>query len=161
MNKHLLSRITLGLATIASIGVWAQESESILFVTSDQLDSYWIAEKKVAPVYPTKSLRNHEEGCVAVGFIIEPDGTTSNHQTVIAFPSSNFNKSAIRAAKQFVYKPSEQNSVREVVFTTNSFTFQITSSRKFDEQKQKKLADVCTSAANKSLNTDTVDAGAG
>jgi TonB family protein len=144
MNKSILLSIVLNTAAISSVGVWAEVSDSVLFVPSDQLDTYWIVEKQVAPEYPGNSLRKGEEGCVTVGFIIEPDGTTSNHRAVVAFPSNDFNKSGIEAARQFVYKPSEQNPSREAVFTSDTFTFQIQKSTEADEQKRETLASICT-----------------
>ncbi len=96
-----------------------------------------------------------------MGFIIEPDGTTSNYRAVVSYPSNAFNKSAIKAARQFLYKPSEKNSSREAVFTTSTFTYQLQRSKDVDEQMREKLADICTAAANKSLNMDSSKAGAG
>ena len=149
-----------------SISAWAQDDDSVLIVSSGQLNAYWSSEKKVAPVYPTQSLYSGEQGCVAVGFIIELDGTTSSHRVVASFPSSNFDKSAIKAAKQFVYKPSGENITGEAVFTTNTFTYHITGSGSTRDKKQgeavgKKLGEICTAAANKSLNADASKAGAG
>lgn len=161
MRTDLLLRLFLCFTIATPLMVLAQEPGSILVVNSENLDTYWINEKKVAPEYPTKSLRKGEEGCVAVGFIIEADGTTSAHRAITFHPSNNFTQSAIRAAKQFRYIPSEQNAGRNAVFTTNSFTFQISSRKKFDEQKQQRLAEICTAAANKALNVDTSNAGAG
>ena len=133
-------------------GTWAQNDETILVVTSDDVETYWSSVKKVAPVYPMNSLRRSEQGCSAVGFIIEPDGSTSNHRIVASFPSNNFNKSSINAAKQFLYKPSNKNDKREAIFTTNSFTFQLVEGRKkHDEKMGEKLAEICTAAANKAL----------
>ncbi len=157
MNNYIFSRITLSVTVFVSVlvstGVWAQDSEFIPFLTNGKLVSHWIVEKKVAPQYPTKALRRHIEGCVVVGYKIESDGTTSNHRTIVTIGSPNFNKSAIQAAKQFSYKPSEQNPEREVVFTTNLFTFEINRTRKSNKRKAKKLRDVCTSAADKAFES--------
>jgi len=146
---------------MVSVGAWAQDDDSVLVVTSDQVETYWSPVKKVAPVYPMKLIRNGEQGCVAVGYIIEPDGTTSNHRIIASFPSNNFDKVSIEAAKQFLYEPSKQNKNREAIFTTNSFTFQINRNKKHDKKIREKLDGICTTAANKSLNTDASKAGAG
>lgn len=147
--------IFLSLIIATSFSALAQEQDSILYVAPDQLDAYWIAEKKVAPKYTKRSLRNGEQGCVAIGFFIESDGTTSGHRVVVFYPSNDFEKSSIEAAKQFLYKPSVQNLEREIVFTTNIFTYLISSGRKPDDKKQEQLANICKDAADKSLNTDT------
>lgn len=140
--------------------VSAEESDSFIFINSEGLGDYWIAEKKVAPVYPERSLRKGEEGCVVVGYVIESDGTTSSHRAIVS-STSHFQPSAIRAAKQFIYSPSDKNLEREPVFTTNTFTYQMSRSKKGNERVQKALMDRCNEAANKSLNADTGDAGAG
>lgn len=84
MSKATFLSIVLSSAAILSVGVMAEGSDSVLLVPSDQLDAYWIAEKVVAPEYPRESLRQREEGCVAVSFVIESDGTTSNHRAVVS-----------------------------------------------------------------------------
>jgi len=155
MSKYLLSTIVLMLASTTSIGVLAQEEETVLILLGDQLEAHWIYEKKVPPKYPMSSLQNNEMGCVAVGFVIESDGTTSSHRVVVSYPSKNFNKSAIKAAKKFLYVPSEQNSDREPVFTINTFTYQISGRGKNNDEKVRTtLHELCNKAANKSLNTD-------
>ena len=151
----------MGLYASVSIGAWAQGEDSVLFLPSDQVETFWVSVKKVAPVYPKKALRKGEQGCVVVGYIIEPDGTTSNHRVVGSYPSDNFYQSSIDAAKQFLYEPTEENTKRETVFTTNTFTFQISNSAKPDKESQTQLAALCTAAANKALNADASKAGAG
>lgn len=160
MFKQKLLSAFLGLVLVTSIGAVAQESDTVPFVPNDHLGDYWIAEKLVPPEYPKNSLRKGEQGCVAIGFFIEADGTTSGHRPIAAYPSNNFSQSAIRVAKQFLYNPSEQNAAREVVFTTHSFTFLIQLGKKADDEKREKLKELCTNAANKSLtqNTGTADA---
>ena len=132
-------------------GTWAQNDETILVVSSDDVETYWSNVNKVAPVYPNNSLRKSEQGCSAVGFIIEPDGTTSNHRTIASFPANNFDKTSIEAAKQFMYEPSVRNKDREAIFTTNTFIFHISKSKNHDEKMSKKLGEICTAAANKAL----------
>ena len=48
----------------------------------DQLEEYWVTEKIVAPEYPRMALRRGKMGCVAVGYIIQPDGMTSDHKVL-------------------------------------------------------------------------------
>ena len=146
-------RFALYLSVMVYTCTWAQNDDTILVVSSDEVETYWSSEKKVAPVYPMNSIRRNEQGCSAIGFIIEPDGTTSNHRVIASFPSSNFDKSSINAAMQFLYKPSDKNEKREAIFTTNSFTFQIMTGRakKHDDKMGEKLGEICTAAANKAL----------
>ncbi len=161
MNNYLFSRFVFCFCTLVSIGAWAQAEDSILFVTSDQVETYWVSVKEVAPIYPVKLLRKGEQGCVAVGYIIEPDGTTSNHRVVASYPSESFYRPSIKAAKQFLYEPTVVNKDREAIFTTKNFTFQISKNKKYDKKLRAQLGALCTAAANKALNADTGKAGAG
>jgi TonB family protein len=118
----------------------------------DQLDAYWIIDKKVAPVYPERALIKETSGCAAVGFIIEADGRTSNHKVLAHSPNNVFDRTSIRAARQFRYKPSAQNPDKVTALTLNSFTFQVSGTgRKFDSDQQKELAETCRSAGRKIL----------
>jgi hypothetical protein len=67
MSKIAFLSTVLSSAVFNPLGVWAEESGSVLLVPSDHLDAHWIVEKAVAPEYPLKSLRKGEEGCVAEG----------------------------------------------------------------------------------------------
>lgn len=153
--------IIFSLAFTSSFSALAQDQESIPYVSPDQLDAFWITEKKVAPKYTKRALQNGDQGCVAIGYFIESNGTTSGHRVVVFYPSNDFEKSSIEAAKQFLYKPSENNVNSEVVFTTNVFTYLISNGTKSDENKREELANLCKVAANKALNSDAGDASAG
>lgn len=155
MGKCTLLKATVALVIAGSAYLHAQESETVLVVLGDELDTYWVAEKKVAPVYPAKSLRNEEEGCVAVGYVIEPDGSTSSHRAVVSFPSANFNESAIKAAQEFSYQPSQQNTMKIPVFTTTTFTYQISKSQKLDPGRREQLEEICETAARNTLGSES------
>jgi TonB family protein len=119
---------------------------------NDQLDAYWVVEKKVAPAYPERALNDGTSGCAAVGFIIQADGKTSDHKVLAHSPNNVFDRSAIQAAKRFRYTPSEQNPDKVTALTVNAFTFQVSGEgEKFDSGQQKELAEICESAARKVL----------
>lgn len=103
-----------------------------------------------------------EQGCVTVGYMIEPDGSTSTHRVLAAFPSKIFDASAIKAAKKFKYSPAEGNVDKIPIFVTNTFTFQIgLGDEKSNMEVRAALSDVCQSAANKLFNRDANDTGSG
>ena len=102
-----------------------QADDSIPYFSADETNNYWVSEKKVAPRYPSRALRKNEQGCAAIGYIVESDGTTSTHRVIASYPSSLFDDSSIKAAKQFTYVPTENNSERQPIYTTNTFTFQL------------------------------------
>lgn len=139
----------------------SEQEESIPVLTNGQLETYWLPEKKVAREYPRKALRLGTQGCVAVAFIIEPDGSTSNHSAIVVFPSEVFSESAITAAQQFRYLPTKQNTSKSAIYTANTFTYQIMSGNEKKDEKARELIEViCKEAANKALNADASDAGA-
>lgn len=157
MKPYRFSAIIL-IAFLASMAAIAEEPGSYMFINNEVLDEYWVCENKIAPRYPQKSLSKGEEGCVVVGFVIEPDGTTSSHRAVVSSEKS-FNSPAIRAAKKFTYIPSDKNTERVQVYTTNVFIFHFSRGKKGNEQMLEALSDRCNEAANELLNTSTGEAG--
>lgn len=146
--KNTILAATLGFIFLLSANVTAQDFGTVLLIDSDQLEPYWLVEKKVAPTYPSRAAIANKQGCVAVLYMIEADGSTSKHRVVVAYPKRHFDRASLRAAKQFLYKPSKENESREPVFTVNSFTFELLNdNRASNDDKGKKLADKCTDAA--------------
>ncbi|MCF6226824.1 MAG: energy transducer TonB [Xanthomonadales bacterium] len=151
MKSNILT-ITLGFTLLVSANIVAQELETVLFIPSDQSNDYWLSVKKVAPIYPSRASIKGKMGCATVLYSIEPDGTTSNHRVVVAYPKWLFDRSSIQAAKQFLYEPSEENIAREAVYTSNTFTYQLLGDNtKSNDEKRENLSDKCTDAANKIL----------
>lgn len=128
----------------------------VIFAIDDQLKDYWVIEKKVAPEYPERALSTGKAGCVAVGYIIQPDGSTSNHEALAHYPSKIFDKSGIKAAKRFTYTPSDQNPERIPVYTINSFTYTMSTGKKTDLGIHDKLDKVCTDAGRKIIESEAV-----
>jgi len=159
MNKITFSKIFLSLYALISFAAWAQDDESILFVTSQQLKPLWTPVKKVAPVYPSISLSKREQGCVAVGYIIESDGSTSSHRVVASYPANNFYESSIDAAKQFLYEATEANKKRVPVFTINTFTYEIEDNNRYNKEARMETSRICTTAAYKVLGANVSEAG--
>jgi len=141
------------LSVLFSVNVGAQDSESFMFLPGDQLDAYWVIEKKVAPNYPDRALRKGEQGCATVSFVIEPDGTTSNHNVLI-FSSELFKDPSVSAAEDFLYLPSEENVDKVSVITINTFTYEISNSSRPDEEKRQALHDACESKAIEVLSDE-------
>lgn len=153
MNKFKLLLVCLSILN-TSPG-FTQDDGGLIVVTSDQLEQYWISAKKVAPIYPNTALQRSVQGCAAVSYVIEADGSTSSHNPIASSPSGIFNKSAIKAASQFRYEPSEENTERTAVFTTNTFTYEITSGRKIKnlDENHEAIAVPCSTAANEALKS--------
>ena len=139
------------LSVLFSANVGAQDSESFIFLPGEQLDAYWVIEKKIAPHYPDRALRKGEQGCATVSFIIKPDGTTSNHNVLVS-SSDLFKASSVSAAEDFLYSPSEENVDKVSVITINTFTYEISNSSRPDEEKRQALHDACESKAMEVLS---------
>lgn len=133
------------------ISVFAQYEIAL----DEELDSYWSVDKKVAPRYPRMALRRGVMGCAAVSYVIEADGTTGDHKVVANYPSDVFDKSATKAAKQFTYKPSEQNPDRIPAITLNVFTYFVSDNEpggdEKGEERQKLLNEICSKAGGEAL----------
>jgi len=151
--KNIISAITI---TLICSGLMLLQNTALadaVIAIDEQLDEYWVVEKMVAPRYPGRALTNGIMGCAAVGYIIEADGSTSNHKILAFHPSRVFDNSAINAAKRFRYSPAEQNPGKISALTINVFTYEITTDRvdKGDSETRQKLADSCETGAKKLL----------
>lgn len=157
MNKFKPVGAVLFPLMLLSASVGAQEPESFIFLPGEELDTYWVIEKKIAPHYPKRALQKEEQGCATVTFIVEPDGTTSNHNVLVS-SSGLFKASSISAAEDFLYKPSNENEDKIPVITANTFTYQISNSPNADEEVRQALHDLCDSRAMEALGVAAVNA---
>jgi len=136
-------------------------SAQVVIALDDQLEEYWIKEKIVAPKYPRMALRRGKMGCVAVGYIIQADGITSDHKVLAFYPSDIFDKSAIKALKQFKYSPSVSNPDKIAVLTLNVFTYHVSNDRhggsESGDDKQELLNEMCSKAGKKALEPAFAD----
>ncbi len=161
-NINLTIIVTLVFSGLLMLAPKPATADAVIAL-DDQLKDYWVVEGKVAPRYPKMALRRGISGCAAVGYIIEADGSTSDHKVLAYYPSTIFDKTAIKAAEQFTYRPSVHNADKISALTLNVFTYQISNGKKeFDSETRKKLSEICTTAGKKSFephisNTDSAD----
>ncbi|MBT8069879.1 MAG: energy transducer TonB [Gammaproteobacteria bacterium] len=164
-----MANINMAIATVASAVLFmamillpAQASAQVVIALDDELEKYWIVEKKVAPDYPRMALRRGKMGCVALAYIIQADGTTADHKVLAFYPSDIFDKSAIKAAKQFKYIPSVQNPDKTPALSLNVFTYHVSDDShggdERGEEKRKLLHDLCSEAGKKALEPALADA---
>src|SRR4249919_350153 len=88
-----------------------------------------------APVYPQEFVRRGDEVCVAVGYLVNADGSTSNYALVKAWSSagatsepapgywSAFAEAAADALKQWRFKPRPEVTAATPVYTVGTFVF--------------------------------------
>lgn len=72
-------------------------------------DGDYLPLNKVLPDYPTRALQRGITGYVVVKFTVTEEGTVENPVVVESKPPSIFDRSAIRAALKFKYKPKVVN----------------------------------------------------
>ncbi|MDH4100434.1 MAG: energy transducer TonB, partial [Nitrospirota bacterium] len=60
---------------------------------------------KVEPFYPIFERRNEIEGKVGVKFVVRADGTVAEVSVIKSSGSNNFDESAVKAVKQWKFKP--------------------------------------------------------
>ncbi len=75
--------------------------------SSDQMAEnfkYYTLEKRVNPDYPSRALRTGREGYVVIEFNVTPDGEVVNAVVIEASPKNLFERSALKAVKQWQYK---------------------------------------------------------
>ena len=72
--------------SIAAVEQVASAAAEVLIVRNLEDQRFWKSHpqegKLKAPVYPRDLLRAGVSGCVAIGFYIEPDGSTSNYRVL-------------------------------------------------------------------------------
>jgi len=69
------------------------------------LSSNLIPLYRVPPRYPSRAARKRVEGWVKIEFIITELGTVQDPEVVESFPSSVFNRAALRAILKWKFKP--------------------------------------------------------
>lgn len=60
---------------------------------------------QVSPIYPSRAAQRGIEGWVLVEFTITPTGAVADPLVIDSYPSSIFNRSALRAIKRWKYRP--------------------------------------------------------
>ncbi|MEJ8567285.1 energy transducer TonB [Elongatibacter sediminis] len=152
-NGFKPASILITLMLCASPGSFADDDSTLVVAYGTELSDWWLPARKAAPEYPARALAKRTEGCVSVAFVIESDGSTSSHHPLISFPSTIFNRSAVKAARQFRYEPADSETQSPpAVYTFNTFTYQIGPSRKPSEKRRQELLAVCESAAAEAMN---------
>ena len=151
MKKTIVTTFISSLILLLPNVVFAQ----VVIALDDQLKEYWVTENKIAPKYPRMALRRGIMGCAAVGYIIQADGSTRDHKILAYYPSDIFDKSAIKAAKQFIFTPTEQNPDRVSVITSNVFTYHVSDDQhggsESGDEKRELLQELCSKAGRKAL----------
>lgn len=102
-------------------------------------DKWMLAEgvPLAVPQYPVQFARRHDTVCVGLGYLLNPDGTTSDFALVKAWSSagtsepeagywSAFAEAAADALKQWRFKPRPEVARPQPVYTVATFVFGVT-----------------------------------
>lgn len=89
-------------------------------------DGGYLPLVRVAPAYPRSAITRGVEGYTVVEFDITAEGTVKNPRILVAYPTSIFNASSLKAIQKFKYKPHVENGVARPVFgVRNKFTYRL------------------------------------
>lgn len=118
----------------------ALAEDSLRAFTAAESRKYWLPKSNSAQSRPnTHKEFSGDRGCVVMGMVIEPDGTTSNHQGIFAFPDDSFVDYVIRHWKRTEFEPTPENENREPIYVVYSMLLAQTR----DEELRRKLSAVC------------------
>lgn len=88
-----------------------------------------VATKIVQPVYPPMAKARQIEGHVVVEFSVREDGMVQNPYVVESEPEDVFDRAALRAIREFRFKPAEVDDTVLLVDAVIRFAFQLKDSR--------------------------------
>lgn len=108
--------------TGCSVKLSSVEKENILTVSRGD-KTYWVRTKGKIPIYPYNALKKRIDGCVNVSYIVNASGGVESLKVIKSYPNKGFDKSALRAVKQYRYRSAEQNSRKISVRTNEIVTF--------------------------------------
>ena len=131
---------------------FAGENETLVQVASKDAENYWVIKKVTRPSYPRVAALEGVEGCAAIGFIIESNGSTSSLRPLAGYPSEVFLRPALDAIKKWRFEPSKSNVSKQPIFTYQIVGFSLGSSTREKEVERQIIRNSCETAANKSFN---------
>lgn len=140
---------------------FAEDSDTLLVLSGESLGGYWEIEKIKRPYYPRVAALNGVEGCAAIAFIIESNGSTSSYRPLAGYPSEVFLGPAMDAIKKWKFRPSKTNVLKQPVYTFQIVEFSLGSGSHDDFVENKIIGNTCSEEANKILQKYTSDAGTG
>lgn len=100
----------------------ASEDEPIQ-VPEAELARYWVPLRSPSPGYPRSQRRHRTEGCVRLGFIIEPNGRVGFVETLFSVPPAVFERNAHRALRRWRYEAVTDPAPAEPIYTTHTMVF--------------------------------------
>lgn len=135
--------LTLSGVSIASDEPLATGYDEVLIVRNHQDHRFWKSTSPASelkpPAYPKELLRAGVSGCVAIGFYIESDGSTSNYRVLNSIVgdsrsgkvgkkdkraiTSMFGNAAVKSLDGFRFEPGTENPGRQRGFSYTHMSF--------------------------------------
>ena len=123
--------------TCALFCTLAFAGQGIPVVNEGGIKDKWMLAEGVplaVPQYPPQFVRRHDTVCVGLGYLLNPDGTTSDFALVKAWTSAgakepeegywgSFAESAANALRQWRFKPRPEVAQAQPVYTIATFVF--------------------------------------
>ncbi len=104
-------------------GIYMPLDDNLL---SASINTELISIVEMQPVYPRVAISKNIEGFVIVEFTVSKSGTTESIRVIEAKPDNVFEKSAIKAASKFKYRPRIVDGKAQVVTGMRKlFTFEL------------------------------------
>ena len=143
--KHFMALPLLMLSgiSIASAEPLATNNDEVLIVRNHQDQRFWKGTSPASvlkpPAYPKELLRAGVSGCVAIGFYIEPDGSTSNYRVLNSIVgdsksrkfgkkdkqaiTSMFGNAAVKSLEGLRFEPGTENPGKKRGFSYTHMSF--------------------------------------
>jgi len=133
--RHRVARWVLAGLLAAAAPAFA--AQPIAVANEGGIRDRWMLAPGVAlatPAYPQAYVRRNDEVCVAVGYLLNPDGTTSDYALLRAWTSagadepepgywSAFAEAAGDALRQWRFQPRPEVAAPQPVYTVGTFVF--------------------------------------
>lgn len=123
---------------LAMVATTASAADRVRIVNEGGIRDQWMLAdgvKLVAPGYPSAFTERGDSVCVAMGYAIKPDGTTSDFSVVKSWSSSGadkepmpgywdaFSQASAQALSQWKFKPRPEVSKPQSTYTVATMTF--------------------------------------
>lgn len=82
----------------------------VLDVAESDRDQYWVVSRRVEPEYPIQAVSAIRSGCVALSYVINPEGQAEDIRVIDSYPPALFNRSAIAALEQRDWRSATPNN---------------------------------------------------
>lgn len=133
----------------------AGQGDTLILASPEQSRDYWKIKQVTNPYYPGEAARKGVEGCAAIGFVIESDGSTSNLRSFAGYPPGVFMRAATDAIRKWKFTPSETNPSRQPVYTYQIIEFHLDTGSPARGTEPENPAGKCASEAKRLFDSLT------